>query len=107
MNANVERLVDDLRCAVADGSWGGNETAALNTWLRVEVIPWAMTEIRQLELPQSAGHLLKDINVLDRELLGSTGTAAVVIADQLETTVRRIVAMVTDDSSEPGSADSE
>lgn len=71
--APLGALVRNVEDAVTDGAWGASEAASLHLWLRAELMPWAMGELRTYPHPERLGHLMAEIVDLDSVILVAVG----------------------------------
>lgn len=69
----LSALIRNVEDAVADGTWGASEAGSLHLWLRAELMPWAMNELRNHPHPEQLGHLMAQIVDLDSVILVAVG----------------------------------
>lgn len=88
--AAAQRLVEDVELAVAQGAWGSSEASRLHSWLRADMMPWALAQMRRHRDPGRIGSLLRDLLAHDAQLVTAVGEDLVRVAEQLEVRAIRL-----------------
>lgn len=96
VSRTVQRLTRDIHDAATEGDWAVSEVSRLHAWMLAEVVPWARSVANELDPPQRArvNQFLVDLADLDAIMLGTAGTAAADVADQVKQTIDRLVVRV-------------